>query len=155
MKLSELLTEKDIKIDLKSKDKDGVLDELVSLLVLNQNIQDCKEKLLETVTAREKLMSTGIGEGIGIPHAKTDVLNKISAVFGKSKQGVAFDALDNEPVYLFFLLVAPQDQSGPHVKALARISRLLKHSGFREKLKASSTPKEVISIIREEEEKHF
>ncbi len=97
--------------------------------------------------------STAIGQGIAIPHAKSDCVNKLIAAFGLSKKGVDFDSLDGELAYIFFLLVAPQDSAGPHLKALARISRLLKDKYFRDSLRACSDEKAVIKIISAEDEK--
>ncbi len=103
--------------------------------------------------AREALGSTAIGQGIAIPHAKSDCVNKLVAAFGLSKKGVDFDSLDGELAYIFFLLVAPQDSAGPHLKALARISRLLKDKYFRDTLRASTDEKSVVKIIMQEDEK--
>jgi PTS system nitrogen regulatory IIA component len=103
--------------------------------------------------AREALGSTAIGQGVGIPHAKSEVVEKLVAAFGLSKKGVDFDSLDGEPVYIFFLLVAPQDSAGPHLKALARISRILKDKYFRESLRQVHDDKEALRIIVQEDEK--
>ena len=103
--------------------------------------------------AREALGSTAIGQGIAIPHAKSDCVTKLIAAFGLSKKGVDFDSLDGELAYIFFLLVAPQDSAGPHIKALARISRLLKDKYFRDSLRNSVDEKAVIKIITQEDEK--
>lgn len=152
MKLSDLLTEEGIKIGLEGSDKKEVIDELTELLVQSSGgeVTD-KEAITKAVWEREELMSTGIGQGVGIPHAKTNAVDKLYTVFGKSDAGVEFASLDQKPVNIFFLLVAPEDQSGPHVKALARISRLLKHSYFRQALLEAKKSKDVITIIREEE----
>ena len=103
--------------------------------------------------AREALGSTAIGQGVAIPHAKSDCVEKLVAAFGLSKKGVDFDSLDGEPAYIFFLLVAPQDSAGPHLKALARISRLLKDKYFRDGLRQAVDDKTVIKIISQEDEK--
>jgi PTS system nitrogen regulatory IIA component len=92
---------------------------------------------------------------VAIPHAKSDCVDKLVAAFGISKRGVDFDSLDGEPAYIFFLLVAPQDSAGPHLKALARISRLLKDKYFRDSLRAALDDKTIIKIINEEDEKKF
>ena len=131
-----------------------VIKELVDALINAGTIDkpDCP-KLLEALMARESLGSTAIGQGIAIPHAKSECVDKLVAAFGLSKKGVDFDSLDGEPAYIFFLLVAPQDSAGPHLKALARISRLLKDKYFRDTLKACEDEKAVIKIITEEDEK--
>lgn len=154
MKLSELLREESVSVNLKAATKEAVIEELVDLLVKAEDVKD-RDMVIKAVHDREELMSTGIGQGIGIPHAKTEAVERLVAVFGKSERGVDFNALDNKPVHIFFLLLSPEDQSGPHVKVLARISRLLKHSYFRQALMEAKTAKEVLDIIREEELKHF
>ena len=103
--------------------------------------------------ARESLGSTAIGQGIAIPHAKSDSVTKLVAAFGLSKKGVDFDSLDGEPVNIFFLLLAPQDSAGPHLKALARIARLLKDKYFRDNLRMCIDDKSVIRTITQEDEK--
>ena len=154
MKLTELLREDLISVDLQAADKESVIEELVGILVKAGGAKD-RDAVIKAVHDREELMSTGIGQGIGIPHAKTEAVERLVAVFGKSERGVDFNALDNKPVHIFFLLLSPEDQSGPHVKVLARISRLLKHSDFRQALLDAKSSKEVMDIIREEELKHF
>lgn len=154
MKLADLIRPEGIRIGLAARDKEGVIDELVDLLCRAEKVSD-RAAVARAVREREALMSTGIGQGIGIPHAKTNAVDRLVAVFGLAPDGVDFQALDGKPVHLFFLLVAPEDQSGPHVKALARISRLLKHAHFRDALAAARTPEEAAQVIREEEQKHF
>jgi PTS system nitrogen regulatory IIA component len=124
---------------------------LCELLKANGRITDAdavKVSLLE----REKLGSTGIGQGIAIPHAKCAAIDHVVAALGVSKKGIDFDALDGEPVYLIFLLVAPPDSSGLHLKALARISRLLKDKFFRQALREAKSSDEIQKIIKEEDE---
>ena len=97
--------------------------------------------------AREALGSTAIGQGIAIPHGKCEYVSKLTAALAISKEGVAFDSLDGEPAYIFFLLVAPMDSAGPHLKALARISHLLKDKYLRENLKNAKDDKTVLKFI--------
>lgn len=151
MKLSDLLNESGISVSLAAREKRGVIEELVDLLMIATGGVKDRDAVVKAVWEREELMSTGIGQGVGIPHAKTNAVDRLHAVFGRSEAGVDFAALDAKPVHLFFLLMAPEDQSGPHVKALARISRLLKQSYFRQALLEARTPAEVLAIIREEE----
>ena len=108
--------------------------------------------MLEAVLEREKIMSTGIGDGIAIPHGKSESVIKLAAALGTQRRGVDFEALDGEPAYVFFLLVSPANVSGPHIKALARISRLLKNDDFKKRLVAAPTPEEIMSVIESEEE---
>ena len=154
MQIMDFLSKKAIVIDIKSTKKEDAIKELVDALLNSGDIEKrCRNKLIESLMARESLGSTAIGQGIAIPHAKSDCVDKLVAAFGISKKGVDFDSLDGEPAYIFFLLVAPQDSAGPHLKALARISRLLKDKYFRDSLRACSDEKALIKIISEEDEK--
>lgn len=152
MKITEFLDKRGIKMDMRSDEKEDILKELVDLLAEVKDIGD-KKTILKALIDRENLGSTGIGQGIAIPHGKTDKVKDIVAVLGISKKGVNFDALDGEAVYLFFLLVAPKENPGPHLKALAQISRLLRDSFFCELIKRCQTAEEVYDLIRKEEEK--
>jgi len=152
MRIVEFLNEKAICANLKAQDKEGVLRELIDFLYKAGEIKD-KEELTNTLLAREALGSTGIGQGIGIPHGKSSKVKKLVAAFGLSRKGVNFDSLDGDPVYIFFLLIAPEDSAGPHLKALARISRLLKDKFFRDVLRGAKDEKEVIKIIKDEDSK--
>jgi len=154
MQIMEFLSKKAILTDIKSTKKEDVIRELVDALINAGEIEKrSRNKLIEGLMNRESLGSTAIGQGIAIPHAKSDCVAKLVAAFGLSKKGVDFDSLDGEPAYIFFLLVAPQDSAGPHLKALARISRLLKDKYFRDSLRASTDDKSVIKIISGEDEK--
>jgi nitrogen PTS system EIIA component len=152
MKIVEFLNDKAVNVNLKATSKEAILRELVDLLAKAEGIRN-KEELLKVLLARESLGSTGNGQSVGIPHAKTNIVKKIVAAFGISKSGVAFDALDGEPVHIFFLLVAPEDSAGPHLKALARISRLLKDKYFRDSLRQLEDEKAILKLIREEDAK--
>ncbi len=154
MQIMDFLSKKAILTDLKSAKKEDVIRELVDALINAGDIEKrCRNKLVEALMNRESLGSTAIGQGIAIPHAKSDCVDKLVAAFGLSKKGVEFDSLDGEPAHIFFLLVAPQDSAGPHLKALARISRLLKDKYFRDTLRASADDKAVIKVISQEDEK--
>ena len=154
MKLLDFLHPKAVSANLKAVDKEGAIRELADLLLKAGAIQDeNKEPLVKILLNREALGSTGIGQNIGIPHGKTNCVKKLVGAFGVSKRGINFDSLDGEPVYLFFLLVAPEDSAGPHLKALARISRILKDQHFRQILRDSKDEKEILRIFKEEDEK--
>lgn len=154
MKITDFLSKKAIVNNVKSLKKEEVIKELVDALINSSEIEKrCRNKIIDALMAREALGSTAIGQGIAIPHAKSDCIPKLIAAFGLSKKGVDFDSLDGEPAYIFFLLLAPQDSAGPHLKALARISRLLKDKYFRDSLRACTDEKGVIRIISEEDEK--
>jgi len=154
MQIMEFLSKKAILTDIKSTKKEEVIKELVDALVAAGEIEKrCRNRLIDALMTRESLGSTAIGQGIAIPHAKSDCVDKLIAAFGLSKKGVDFDSLDGEPAYIFFLLVAPQDSAGPHLKALARISRLLKDKYFRDSLRACTDDKSILKIIAGEDEK--
>ena len=152
MKISDLLR-KDMVIDeLHGTTKQQVLEEMVHCMARHTSGIDTEE-LLKVLLEREKLGSTGIGNGIAIPHGKLDGINEILLVFGRSKSGIPFDALDNKPVHLFFLLVAPSNSAGAHLKALARLSRLLKDKNFRDVLLDVPDAHSLYTAIIEEDEK--
>ena len=154
MKIAEFLSAKAITTDLKSNKKEDVIKELVDVLIEAGEVEkDKRAELIEALMARESLGSTAIGQGVAIPHAKSEYVKELIAAFGISKKGVDFDSLDGEMVYIFFLLLAPQDSAGPHLKALARISRLLKDKYFRDNLRAASDGNVVIKTISQEDEK--
>ncbi len=154
MKIADFLSKKAITADLKAVKKEDVLKELVDLLAASEDIEKRnRNKLVEQLMAREALGSTAIGQGVGIPHAKSECVNKLVAGFGISQKGVDFDSLDGEKVYIFFLLIAPIDSAGPHLKALARISRLLKDKYFRDSLKECKDEKSILKIILQEDDK--
>ena len=156
MKISDFLHSKAVTAELKATTKKEVIEELVDILIdagaLEKKI---KTKLIETLLAREALGSTAIGQGIAIPHGKCENVAKLTAALGISKKGIDFDSLDGEPAYIFFLLVAPIDSAGPHLKALARISRLLKDKYFREHLKTSKDEKAILKLVTQEDGQTF
>jgi PTS system nitrogen regulatory IIA component len=154
MKIMDFLSKKAIVVDIKSAKKEDVIKELVEALVNAGEVEKrYRNKIIEALMAREALGSTAIGQGVAIPHAKSESVDKLVAVFGLSRKGVDFDSLDGEPAYIFFLLLAPQDSAGPHLKALARISRLLKDKYFRDSLRACTDDKAIIKIITQEDDK--
>ena len=156
MKITDFLREKAISVNLESKDKEGVIKELVHLLVAAGEIKPAEEdKIVPVLLAREALGSTGIGQGVGIPHGKSNTVKQLVGSFGISRRGVNFDSLDGEPAHIFFLLVAPEDSAGPHLKALARISRLLKDRYFRDSLREAKDEKQVVRIIQQEDQKNL
>ena len=153
MTLMDILSDRAIIVDLKSETKEGIIEELVGALEVGKDITD-RNKVLQAVLEREKIMSTGIGDGIAIPHGKSDAVMRLAAALGTQKRGVDFESLDGEPAYVFFLLVSPANVSGPHIKALARISRLLKNDDFKKKLIHAASAEEIASIIEAEEQNH-
>ena len=154
MNISDMLNKDVVSVDLKPGSKKEVLSALVDLLVSSGNInKPDKNEVLKRLEAREALGSTGIGKGVAIPHAKCPKAKKMIAAFGISKDGIDFKSLDGGLTYIYFLLIAPGEVPGPHLKALARISRLLDDKFVRDRLRAAKSPRDVLGIIREEEKK--
>lgn len=152
MKISDFLCTKALCADLQGTTKEEVISELVSLLIKAGEIKkNHKSKIIEVLMAREALGSTAIGQGIAIPHGKTDCVDNLIGCLGVSKKGINFDSLDGEPAYIFFLLVAPVDSAGPHLKALARISRLLKDKFVRDNLKAVKDDEDMLKLVQQED----
>lgn len=150
MKILDVLSKDSICVDLKAKDKKGVLDELV--VPIAQQTGAGHEELVKVLMERERLGSTGIGGGIGIPHGKLKHLDALLLGFGLSRRGVDFESMDGRPTHIFFLLLTPESSAGLHLKLLARISRLLKNDDFKSQLMQASTADEIVEIIREKDE---
>jgi len=155
MKIMDILSPECVIPELQSEDRDGVIKELLDVLVEHGKIEkEVEDKVFKELIAREELGSTAIGNGIAIPHTKSEFVSELVSAFGISHKGVDFKALDGEKVYLFFLLVAPKESAGPHLKALARITRLLKDKNFRSILVQAKTREEAIKLIEEEDERY-
>ena len=137
---------------LRSETKEGVLREL-SEVVCRLLPSLSPDRLASILMEREALGSTGIGEGVAIPHGKVPGIDRLVAAFGRSPEGVQFASLDGKPARLFFLVVAPENSAGMHLKALARISRLLKDERFRRKLLAAEGADGLLQVLREEDER--
>lgn len=153
MKILDILAPEAIVPAMRATTKAEALQELATLLVtLHPEVDGAR--LVQVLLDREALGSTAIGEGIAIPHGKLPGVANVVAAFGRSPNGVAFDSLDGKPTRLFFLLIAPEDSAGVHLKALARVSRLLKDRSFRDRLEAGGTPEQLFAIIKEEDEKY-
>ncbi len=150
MRILDILKEPAILVGLKSETKKAVLEEMVNVLA-EQGVVADKQKMLEVLLARESLGSTGIGQGIAIPHGKSGVAKELAAACGISRGGVDFDALDDDKVFVIFLLIAPEDQASQHLKALARVSALLKDKYFRKALIAAESPADVLRVLEQEE----
>ncbi|MDR3243623.1 MAG: PTS sugar transporter subunit IIA [Elusimicrobiota bacterium] len=150
MKIMELLSPKSIIADLKASDKKSAIVELVDVLKNTGKVKESDE-IIEVVLEREKLGSTGIGQGVAIPHGKTDAISEQSGVLGISKKGIEFNSLDGELVNIIFLLVGPVEVAGQHLKALSRISRLFKDKFLRQAIKEAANVDEIIKIIQQED----
>jgi nitrogen PTS system EIIA component len=150
MKIAEFLSPAAVVPQLSAKTKPGVLKELCeSLARVNPTLN--APRLVDVLQEREKLGSTGIGEGVAIPHGKLSGLPQLIASFGVSHDGVHFDAIDGKPTHLFFALVAPENSAGIHLKALARISRLFKNPRFREAILKAASAQEIYGLIAQED----
>lgn len=150
--LSEFLVTEAINADLAAAEKEGAIREIVSALHAQKAVSDV-EGTVEVLLEREKLGSTGIGQNIAVPHAKSEGVDRIILGIGISRNGVDFDALDGDPVHIIFLVLAPIDSTGMHLKVLARIARLLKDKVFRNALRECGTAEELLKTIREEDER--
>ena len=150
MRLSDFVNKRLINLSLQAKGKKETLEELAALLARQRIIPD-RERLVKVLLERENLGSTGVGNGIAIPHAKTDLAKKIIIAFGKSDKGINFDSLDKKPVYLIFLIIAPEEVHETYLRVLARISRLLHEERIRNGLRAAQSPRQVVNLIRKEE----
>jgi mannitol/fructose-specific phosphotransferase system IIA component (Ntr-type) len=149
--LTELLTPDRIRVPLAAADKAGVLRELTELLAQRAGTE--AGPILSAVLEREGVLSTGIGHGIAIPHAKSPLVRDLTLVSGSSPVGIPFEALDGDPVRLFFLLVGPESAAGLHVKALSRVARLVRRESVREALLAAQTPEAFYQTLVEAEER--
>lgn len=152
MKIQDILVKEGSILDLASDTKDAVLEELARAVAKVEPSLNA-EQLQEVLTDREALQSTGIGEGVAIPHGKISGLDHIVASFARSVKGVDFQSIDGQPTHLFFLLVVPEHSGGQHLKALARISRFFRDADFRQKLISASTLEDVFHSIEEEDAK--
>jgi PTS system nitrogen regulatory IIA component len=153
MKIMDYLNEEWVIPDLKGADKASVLKELSGVLVNPCQVTSVEE-LLQVLLDRERLGSTGIGEGIAIPHGRLKKLKKFFISFGRSIQGVDFDSIDRKPSHLFFLVMAPENSAVDNLKLLSRIVTLLKEPSFKKRLIEASSGKELFQIISEEDEKY-
>jgi PTS system nitrogen regulatory IIA component len=150
MKICDVLHKEAILGDLKAQNKKGILEELVTPVAAITQVN--QEDLVKVLMERERLGSTGIGGGIGIPHGKMKDLESLVLGFGLSRKGVDFESLDGKPTHIFFLLVTPENSTGLHLKLLARISRILKNEPFKDRLLNASDSDEIFGIIKDEDE---
>ena len=153
MKIEDILSEDLVLPDLNAGSKTDVLVEL-STTVAKQHPELDRIRLVQALEDRERLNSTALGDGVAIPHGKLPGIKRVFAAFARSKRGIDFHSLDGKPTHLFFLLVAPEDSAGAHLKALARISRLLKDEGFRGRLMQASDARALFETIHEEDARY-
>ena len=151
MKITDFLSRETIVPALASRDKNAALEEMAEYLGSTHHLD--KSKVLKVLLERERISTTAIGEGVAIPHGKLNGVERVVGVFARSPEGIDFASLDGAPTHLFFVLVAPENAAADHLKALARISRLLKDEVFRRRLMAGQSSQELYTIILEEDEK--
>lgn len=154
MNITDLLQKEFVVKELKSKTKKEVLFELSEVFLQGGLSVDC-DAMVEVLLEREKLGSTGIGDGIAIPHGKLPGLENLIVSFGRSNDGIDFDSLDGKPVHIFFLLMAPENTAGQHLKALAKISRMLKEESFRKELIEGETSGDIYTIIDKKDKEYI
>ncbi len=152
MKIVDLLNPAAIVSSLQASDKKTALEELTDAIVGVEKGLD-RQEVISVLQERERLGSTGIGEGVAIPHGKLKAIDKLLISFGRSEAGVEFDSMDGKPAQLFFLLLAPEESVGVHLKTLARISKLLKSPVVRRRLLDAGSGADIFRVISEEEEK--
>jgi PTS system nitrogen regulatory IIA component len=153
MQITDMFKKEYIIEDLKAKSKRAVLGELSEIFTrYHSGIQN--EAMVEVLLDREKLGSTGIGDGIAIPHGKLKGLDNLVIAFGRSREGIDFDAIDGKPVHIFFLLMAPESSTGQHLKALAKISRMLKDQEFRSSLMSAKNTEDIYQKIADKDESY-
>ena len=150
MAIYELLDEKSIKIGLQAASKQEVMEELVDLLVGAGKVDD-KHAVLDALWERENKISTGLENGVAVPHCKTSAVSTLTAGLGVSKQGIEFDAFDQKPSKIFFILIAETNNPGPHVRALRKLSLLLRSPEIRDAIITSKSSAECLAIIKQKE----
>jgi PTS system nitrogen regulatory IIA component len=150
MQLNQILKIEFINANLLAKNKDEALEELVNTIIRG-GLKLNSSSIIDILKQRESLGSTGIGDGVAIPHGKISDINDIVVAFGRSDEGIVYDSLDGKPVHLFFLLLAPENSAGQHLKILAKISKMLKDANFRKKLLKAGSQSELYEIIIEQE----
>ena len=153
MKILDALNPDSVISNLSALNKKGIIEELVK--AVSKNTEAESGEMIRVLLERERLGSTGIGDGIGIPHGKLKGLNKLVMAVGLSRKGVDFESLDGKPTHIFFLLVTPDNSTGLHLRLLARISRLLKDDAFKNGLKRAKDSKEMFKIISDADTEDF
>jgi len=154
MKISDILTEDLVVTGLSGGTKEEIIDAMIDLVAVSPRVLD-REKVRTAIFDREKIMSTGVGNGFAIPHGKTDAVSDIVAAFAVTAEPIDYQSLDEKPVRLIFLLVGKDNMVGPHIKLLSRISRLMNKEEFRKRLMEGRSPREVIDLFRQEEATYF
>lgn len=152
MRLSQILGEHEIKVNLEAEDKMEAIEELVDMLI-SEHILSLRNRdhILETVFKRESSVSTGVGGGVAIPHGTVECIDDIVGAIGISKNGIDFDSFDGEPVYIVLILLVPKSRFGKHIKTLAHVARMFNDEKIRDKIRSSKTSADVFDIIESTE----
>ena len=150
MILTQILQPSSVKVPVESRNKEGVITELVDLLDANGLLSN-RDVALQAVLTRERIQSTGIGTGLAIPHGKCKAVKELVMAIGIAREPIEFESIDGKPVKIIILLVSPADQTGPHIQALARISRLMLNADFKQKLEKAASAKEVYELLSNQE----
>lgn len=150
MKISSILTEDLIQVDVPGSTKEEVINALIDLAAKSQKVKDV-EKVRHAIFEREKIMSTGVGKGFAIPHGKTDAVSDIVAAFAVTREPIDYQSLDHEPVRLLFLLIGKDSLVGAHIKLLSRISRLMNKEELRTRLLHAASAAEILDVLKSEE----
>jgi fructose-specific phosphotransferase system IIA component len=154
MKISDILSENLVATGLPGSSKEEIIDAMINLVATSPIVQD-REKVRQAILDREKIMSTGVGNGFAIPHGKTDAVSDIVAAFAVTAEPIDYQSLDEKPVRLVFLLVGKDSMVGPHIKLLSRISRLMNREEFRRRLLDAPSARAILEMFREEEAAYF
>jgi len=154
MRIVDLLNENVVRTNLAGNTKNEIINAIIDVAASQERVID-KERVREAIFEREKIMSTGVGAGFAIPHAKSDAVSDIVAAFAVTAQPIDYQSLDDQPVRIVFLLIGRENMVGPHIKLLSRISRLMNNEDFRKRLLEAPTPKDILEIFRQEEATHF
>lgn len=150
MKLTELLDESVINVELESIDKDEVFAEMVEMLVRVGRLGD-RDAALDAIRSREAMATTGIGSGVAVPHGKSPTVGQLTGALGISREGIDYEATDDEPVHVVFLVLAEANNPGPHVECLGEIARLLQVQGFYDRLRRAESAEKALAVIKAEE----
>ena len=146
MEVNEFINQDLIKMELQSKDKDSVIEEMIDIMVENGIVSD-KEEVVQKAMEREAKGTTGVGRGVAIPHVKSNAVKKAAVAFGRSSEGIDYASMDEKPSYLFFLITVPEESHNEHLKILAQLSRNLVHDDFRDSLLEAESAEEVMEIL--------
>jgi fructose-specific phosphotransferase system IIA component len=154
MKISDILTENLVATGLPGSSKEEVIDAMIGIVASSPLVLDT-DKVRQAILDRERIMSTGVGNGFAIPHGKTDAVSDIVAAFAVTAEPIDYQSLDEKPVRLVFLLVGKDSMVGPHIKLLSRISRLMNREEFRQRLLEAPSARAILEMFREEEAAYF